>query len=322
MIQLGKSITQYQDRLDAIDLSVMVSMIKYPELETLELIKKLRLAKNISIDNYNQLKKRLPYFVCGTFNPAIRRKENFGYIEFFIVDIDHIIEKGLNIDHLRLRLASDPRVCVLFTSPGEDGLKVMFRLKERCYDHSIYSIFYKLFLKNLADEYGVDQVIDSKTSDVTRACFVSYDPNVYFNPDPVTISISSFVDVSNPISIIDLNSELDDIVDFAESESCVKEQGLSDDIYQSIRERLNPKAKKIDNRNIFVPDQLNSILGELSNHLEKAGFSIVGAIDINYGKKLKLGYGVKRAEINLFYGKKGFTIVESPKSGTCSELNR
>jgi len=300
----------------------MVSMIKYPELETLELIKKLRLAKNISIDNYNQLKKRLPYFVCGTFNPPIRRRENFGYIEFFIVDIDHIIEKGLNIDHLRLRLASDPRVNLLFTSPGEDGLKVMFRLKERCYDHSIYSIFYKLFLRSLADEYGVDQVIDSKTSDVTRACFVSYDPNIYFNPDPIAINLSSFVDVSNPISIIDLDCELGSVDELEGSQSCVREQGLSDDIYQSIRERLNPKAKKIDNRNIFVPDQLNSILGELSNHLERAGFSIVGALDINYGKKLKLEYGTKRAEINLFYGKKGFTVVESPKSGTCSELNK
>ena len=45
-------------------------------------------------------------------------------------------------------------------------------------------------------------------------------------------------------------------------------------------------------------------------------------MDINYGKKLQLSLGRRSAELNLFYGKRGFTVVQSPKRGTSSELNQ
>ena len=32
--------------------------------------------------------------------------------------------------------------------------------------------------------------------------------------------------------------------------------------------------------------------------------------------------GVRLGEINLFYGKRGFSVVQSPRSGTSDELNR
>ena len=31
--------------------------------------------------------------------------------------------------------------------------------------------------------------------------------------------------------------------------------------------------------------------------------------------------GLKKAEVNLFYGKRGFTVVKSPRSGTDATLN-
>lgn len=44
-------------------------------------------------------------------------------------------------------------------------------------------------------------------------------------------------------------------------------------------------------------------------------------INIQYGKKLRMSLGLKQAETNLFFGKRGFTVVVSPRCGTDSELN-
>lgn len=44
-------------------------------------------------------------------------------------------------------------------------------------------------------------------------------------------------------------------------------------------------------------------------------------IDIHYGKKFRFSLGYRKAEINLFYGKRGFSVVISPRAGTDNELN-
>lgn len=37
---------------------------------------------------------------------------------------------------------------------------------------------------------------------------------------------------------------------------------------------------------------------------------------------MRFTLGLKRAELNLFFGKKGFSVVCSPRTGTDSELNQ
>ena len=44
-------------------------------------------------------------------------------------------------------------------------------------------------------------------------------------------------------------------------------------------------------------------------------------VNIHYGKKFKFRLQLKEAEINLFYGKRGYTVVQSPRHGTNAELN-
>jgi hypothetical protein len=43
---------------------------------------------------------------------------------------------------------------------------------------------------------------------------------------------------------------------------------------------------------------------------------------IHYGKKFKFSLGKRKAEINLFYGKKGYSVVISPRIGTDPDLNQ
>ena len=42
--------------------------------------------------------------------------------------------------------------------------------------------------------------------------------------------------------------------------------------------------------------------------------------NINYGKKMVFVINNIWAEINIFYGKKGFSVVKTPKHGSNSEL--
>ena len=94
-----------------------------------------------------------------------------------------------------------------FVSPSEDGIKVMFRLKERCYDAGIYSIFYKAFAATFAMRHNLMQVSDSKTSDVARACFVSIDTEAYFNPNCTPVDINAYIDEADSDAIFKMKYE-------------------------------------------------------------------------------------------------------------------
>ena len=50
------------------------------------------------------------------------------------MDLDHIAEKGLVVSDIKENLKKDPQVLACFVSPSEDGVKVVFKFKERCYD--------------------------------------------------------------------------------------------------------------------------------------------------------------------------------------------
>ena len=109
----------------------------------------------------------------------MRRTENFAYTTYFVVDIDHVSEKGISMENMRRKIEADERVLISFLSPGEDGLKVMFKLKERCYDAGIFSLFYKKFLYDFSRQHHLDQL--TGTSDATRAAS-SVTIDIYYNP--------------------------------------------------------------------------------------------------------------------------------------------
>ena len=134
MILYGNNITSVQDPLVKMPVTNVWHAVKNPKQETLALIRQLRIIRAIDYKRYSVLKRQLPYFVCGIFNPPCRRSEHFAYIEYFMLDIDRIAEKQLSVEELKRRLIQDKRVMLCFVSPGEDGLKLMFKLEERCFE--------------------------------------------------------------------------------------------------------------------------------------------------------------------------------------------
>ena len=321
MLSFGKHLTQKDDLLNPLEVQQFYNIIRQPDETTLTLIQRLRLIQTIDKKQYGVMKRELPYVVCGIFNPPYRRLENFGCIEYFIIDIDHIGEKGLQINSLRDKLSSDSRVMLCFVSPGEDGLKLLFRLNEKCYDAGQYSLFYKTFVRAFAMQYGFEQVVDTVTSDVSRACFMSYDPEIRFNPEAETIRMSDYVDFDNPFII----GEIKNLIKQEEKKTSIEkpEKPVPDDAALTfIKERLQAKTRIPRQKpKVFVPDELEQILEKLLQYIGESGIQVDNIENIQYGKKFRFRAGLTLSEINLFFGKRGFSVVKSPKQGTSEQLN-
>lgn len=323
MIMVGKNVTAKDDALQKIKVEYLYHKLIHPDAVIESKIRQLRIIRQLDPKQYSFLKRQLPYIVCGMFNPAYRRTENFGYTEYFIVDIDHIGEKEMSVSELRTRLIADTRVVLCFLSPGEDGLKLLFRLNERCYDAGIYTLFYKLFVLQFAKKYGLEQVIDARTSDVARACFVSIDAEAYYNPEAEVVDLNTFMNIEDTSELFRIKKQLEnDKLLPAKQNDTALQRTPDDDALKQIRALLNPGGRSLTpKREAFIPQELNELMEKLVPHIEQAGIAVAAIENINYGKKLKMKMGLKEAEINVFYGKKGYSVIISPRRGTNDELN-
>lgn len=322
MIQMGINIISKEDILQKVKVECLYHSLCNPKPAVEAKIRQLRIIRDLDAKQYAIIKKQLPYVVCGIFNPPYRRTENFGYTEYFIVDIDHLSTKDISLQQIREVLQKDMRIVLCFVSPSEDGLKLLFRLKERCYDAGLYSLFYKEFIRKLSLQYNLQQVIDAKTCDVTRACFISVDPDAYYNSGAEVININEFINMESPEALFSMKHEQGLAEKRQPLATVDKESEPDKDTLDKIRVLLNPNARKPKTeRLVYVPEILNEIISGIKQYIEQAGVVVTNIINIQYGKKIQMKTGVKQAEINLFYGKKGFSVVQSPKCGVSEELN-
>lgn len=327
MISIGSNIRSNTDPLTKVTVKYLYDAIRNPKPSIEAKLRQLRIVREINPTQYADLKRQLPYFVCAMFNPPYRHGDNFAFTEYFIIDIDHLADKDMDALTLRERLAKDDRVLMCFVSPGGDGLKIMMKLKERCYDAALYKVFYRLFAHRFSLQYGLQQVIDTRTCDVVRACFISIDEGVYFNPQCEPVCLKDYLDADYDINqALTLKRETERRAEdtsqprIEESESAG--QKIDQDAIALIRKTLNPNAKlKNQKAAIYVPKVLDDIMNDLRLYIEGKGVVVDEVLNISYGKKMRFKVGLKKAEVNLFFGKKGFSVVQSPRTGTDAEMN-
>ena len=288
MISAASNIKNSAEELKKMPMRHLYDAIRNPREQTLSLLRQLRIVRQLEPSQYSSLKQRLPYFVCAMFNPPFRRVENFAYTEYFIVDIDHMSEKGIVVSDLRKKIEADSRTVLSFISPGGDGLKVIMKLSERCYDAGLYKTFYKVFLAKHSHQYAIDPEVD--------------------------VSLA-----------FDLKREAEK----KERESANGKQNREKtqkepckDILEQIRKTLNMKSRQSKMvADAYVPEQLDDIMTDLKKYVEEKGIILSAVINIQYAKKLRFKVANMQAEINLFYGKRGFTVVQSPRTGTDKDAN-
>ncbi|MFN3557426.1 MAG: CRISPR-associated primase-polymerase type B [Bacteroidales bacterium] len=318
MISYGKNIISANDPLIKIEPEALFKIISSPDSQLQSQLQQLRTVMSIDPKKYNQLKRMLPYVVCGIFHPPYRRLENFASIQYFMLDIDHLAEKGIEAQNLRNKLKADPRVHLLFTSPGGNGLKVLFRLAQKCFDRQQYTVFYKLFVHQISAQYALDQVIDKVTSDATRACFLSADGQAHFNPEALAINMNEYINFDSHEQVQQAVSLIKEVEVKPPAEEKARE--LTPDLLAEIKKKLNPNIRTAPPKDYFVPGEVDAIMDELKKEVEKMGIELRDAQPIQYGRKIRFYLNDRWAQLNLFYGKKGYKIVKTPVTNSNNEL--
>jgi len=131
----------------------------------LEIIDKLRQLP--THEEEKELKKSLP-LICwsGTF---LKRLDTDCIKHSGIICLDFDDESFDTI------MKKKEFIYAAFISPTATGVKVLVRIPEIIKDHGDY-------FHSLADYFGLAS-IDEKAKNLSRGCYLSYDPNLYFNPD-------------------------------------------------------------------------------------------------------------------------------------------
>jgi hypothetical protein len=308
MIYFGNNITR-NEPLRKTDFNEINTLLTDKAIASL--VARLRRLKKIDTKGYQQQKKILPFVIGAKFTHDTRKSENLEAIYSFILDIDHIGTRD-ELQGIKQKLMGDTRVELMFESPGEDGLKVFMKLASPIENAKTYSDFYKSFSSRFAQQYNLEKYLDFKTHDATRVCFISNDNAAYYNPEPELVPWQKFIQSA------DLFKQAETLSKQQQKET-VKGNDPEPDVYKEILKKLNPKSAR-PKKDVFVPPILNGITGPIESALKEYNFDLKKINDIQFGKKLNIGYKNQLAEINVFFGKRGFSVVKVNKRGTNPEL--
>ncbi|RMG68010.1 MAG: hypothetical protein D6722_12265, partial [Bacteroidetes bacterium] len=275
-----------------------------------------------------QRKAHLPFFIGARFAQGIRRSGQLEAIGYMVLDLDDCHESPAAFAGLRARLQADERVWMAYTSPGGLGLKLVFRLARPLQHTKAYSDCYQCFARSFARRHDLERVMDYRTHDVTRVSFLSYDPQLYFAPEAEPVEPDLFLpgdidlglpwadesdgDVPPPREI-EVQATRPEAEPPAETPATQPEpQG---EVWDQIRRTLAP-TKRVRRRQVTLPPEIEAISPAIQQAAEALGLGIKDTLDLNYGRKFVFSYQHLWAEVNVYYGKHGFSIVPSPKSGS------
>lgn len=327
-LSYGKNLTSSEERMTSITLTDLYSMIRQADSPLSKQQNILRSILNIDAQKYRNLKKSLPYFVCGKFVTGRRVIDEFASTTSFIIDIDHYENVSKTIEELKEELSNDKRIALIYVSPSGTGLKVLFTLDKPCTDANVYAVFYRQFAMMFAKEHDIIQFVDYKTHDVTRACFLAYDPDCRINDTPDAVSIDNYVNLDNIDLFIKKQKQIDaecNKLSLQDEQDCEAPKPIdpNKETMQRIKSILDTnKRKRIEEENSInkAPSEILCIMDGLKSLLEEVGVELYETRSIQYGIKLMLRSQLLQAEINVFYGKKGYSVVHIPKKGTSQQL--
>lgn len=132
-----------------------------------------------SIKDKNEARKyKATQFDYCTFSGVFSTRNKSGLLQpsnLLCLDFDHVTDH----DSLKERLLSDPlfETELLFVSPSGDGLKWVVAVDYQGFDHGQYFDA----VRNYLIGEGIPEP-DGACRDITRSCFLPYDPDVFINP--------------------------------------------------------------------------------------------------------------------------------------------
>jgi VirE N-terminal domain len=132
---------------------------------------------------YDHAKAYLPAVTFGgTFAPS--RRTAYLQQHSGVVHVD--LDKLSDLTATKRAYCSDPRTCYCFTSPSWIGLKAGIYIGIVA-DVAAYKHAWHTVRKEYEARYGVPW--DPSGKDVSRLCFMSYDPELYWNPEAICFDV-------------------------------------------------------------------------------------------------------------------------------------
>ncbi len=130
---------------------------------------------------FRGVKSRLPHFTpSGLYGERRRIEQLLEYNPVVVLDIDHV---GHDAARIRDKAGELEYTIASFISPSGNGVKILVAADSDKDNHE--DTYFQI-----ADYYGrfLGLDIDRSGKDVTRACFVSYDPDLSYNPNAKVFS--------------------------------------------------------------------------------------------------------------------------------------
>ena len=170
-----------------------------------DIVERLRLQKSQGNESaYEEGKKMLPGF---TLSARLKTRDKHVPLPEKLIAHTHLLQIDIDevpgqIAFFEARLRNDPMILFCFRSPSGEALKIGIRI-DGTRHHDSYLSAGRYFL----NKYQVK--IDPKVKEVSRLCFVSYDPNPFINekagilpitPQPIAavgVPVSSMVHPQN-----------------------------------------------------------------------------------------------------------------------------
>lgn len=283
-------------------------------------VEMLRQIARVDAAQYRQRKTHLPFFIGARFAEGIRQAGRLEAIGYMVLDLDDC--RGLAA--LREQVQADARLWMAYVSPGGAGLKLVYRLAQPLHHTKAYSDCYQCFARSLARRYGLEQVIDYRTHDVTRVSFLSYDPELYYAPEAEAVEPALFL--AGDIGLVvpweapgdDAPTQLPAPPPPEPEREPVAVTPTAEpqgEVWDQIRRTLSP-ARRVRSRQVTLPAEIEAITAPILAAGEALGLGLKETLDLNYGRKFVFTYQHLWAEVNVYYGKHGYSIVPSPKSGS------
>ncbi len=153
-------------------------------------------------DEAKKVKSTLPCFVASGVTVGGHGGVNLKqYNNTIILDIDHVAPDGL--PSLIQAACNSPYTMVCFRSPSYLGCKILVKTDNNPEYHIQAFIELKAYFENL-----LNVKIDPTGKNITRLCFMSYDPDLFFNPDSQIFKTKTTMihsDIENIVAQIEQN---------------------------------------------------------------------------------------------------------------------
>lgn len=208
--------------------------------------------------NKSSLKKTLPAVtISGQFNIKRTLNELINHSGFIHIDFDKVenLEKSMEL------LKKDPFSFSVFLSPSGNGIKVLVKISNNKNEHSKCFKSLEIYYHK---EYNL--TIDPLCKDISRAMFLSYDPNIFINENSEVFEITKYA-INNVI------------------ESCIQKVNETNQFIKGNRNNYIYKlAKELNNRGLSIDVALNKIF-EICQDQEIDETELIATINSAYKEK-------------------------------------